>query len=81
MEMVHTRDSPSTINYAPEGVASIKIFDVSGRLVGSFSLATDYCLPNTLIWDGSDAPGRKLPGGVYFVRLEAGNFNQITLPN
>ncbi len=74
----------STIDYAPEGVASsqrsvvsIKIFDISGRLVKSFLLATDYCLLNTLIWDGSDDSGRRLPAGVYFVQLESCNSRTV----
>jgi len=59
-------------------VASIKIYDISGRVVKSFNLATCYSLLATsVVWDGKDDSGRKLPVGVYFVRLETGDFKQI----
>ncbi len=53
-------------------VVSMKIFDISGRVVKSFNLATCYSLLATsVVWDGKDDFGRRLPSGVYFVRLEA----------
>ncbi len=58
-------------------VASIKIFDISGRLVRSFSLTTDYCLRNNLMWSGDDDAGRRLPAGVYFIKLQAGDFGRM----
>jgi hypothetical protein len=59
-------------------VASIKIYDVSGRLVKSFDL--ESCIMNhesAIFWFGDDDFGRRLPSGVYFVRLEAGDFKQV----
>ncbi len=59
-----------------EKVASIKIYDVSGRTVKSFSLSTAYSLlPATLSWTGIDDLGRKVNQGIYFVRLEAPELN------
>jgi parallel beta-helix repeat protein len=50
----------------------LTIHDVKGRLVRAL---VDTELPprsHSLIWDGRDASGREVSGGVYFVRLEAG---------
>jgi|GEM_PF-1580988 len=58
-------------------VASIRIYDISGRVVKSFSLTTDYCVLGTIVWDGKDDLGRRLPSGVYFVRLEINGFKKI----
>ena len=53
-----------------KSVASIKIYDISGRLVKSFSLTTDNCVLGTIVWDGTDDSGYILPSGVYFIRLQ-----------
>ncbi|MEO0190981.1 MAG: T9SS type A sorting domain-containing protein, partial [candidate division WOR-3 bacterium] len=50
---------------------SLAIYDVSGRVVKSFSRLTVNGERSTVVWDGSDNSGRKLPSGVYFVRLNA----------
>ncbi len=46
---------------------ALKIFDAAGRLVKSFSL------PTSVEWNGTDDLGRRVPAGVYFVRLETEN--------
>ncbi len=52
---------------------SLKVFDVSGRLVKSFSLPTSYfLLPTSVEWNGTDDLGRSVPAGVYFIRLAVG---------
>jgi hypothetical protein len=51
---------------------SLKIYDAAGRLVKSFDL--ESCIPDresAVTWAGADETGRKVPAGVYFVRLEA----------
>jgi hypothetical protein len=56
---------------------SIKIYDASGWLVKNFSLPTAYSLLSTVIsWEGTDNNGHKVPAGVYFVRLEAGDYKE-----
>ncbi len=57
--------------------ATLKIYDVSGRLVKDFSRLKGNAERSTVIWSGDDDLGRRLPAGVYFVRLEAGKFRQI----
>jgi hypothetical protein len=58
----------------------LKIYNAAGRLVKSFPLPTpphsmaDYSLlPTSIQWNGSDDTGRKLPQGVYFIRLKTEN--------
>ena len=50
--------------------ASLKVYDALGRLVRDFS--PEALKRGPFDWDGADSHGLKLPGGVYFVRLEHG---------
>ena len=53
-----------------EGRASVRIFDVAGRLVRS---VLDERLPagaRVATWDGRTGEGRPAPAGVYFTRIE-----------
>ncbi|MEO0226663.1 MAG: C25 family cysteine peptidase [candidate division WOR-3 bacterium] len=65
----------SHISHLPS--ASIKIYDITGRLVRSFSPLTVNNKRSTIIWDGTDNWGRHLPAGVYFVRLEAWGLSKV----
>ncbi len=58
---------------------SLMIYDVTGRLVKSFNYQTIQPSnhPTQIVWDGTDDSGRKLPAGVYFVRLESEGFKQV----
>ena len=52
---------------------TLSIYDPSGRLVKAFNLESSILNHESAIsWHGEDNTGRKLPGGVYFIRLEAG---------
>ncbi len=58
--------------------ATLKIYDATGRLVRSFPLTTDYCVLNTLVWDGCDDSGRRVPAGIYFIELKyRNNFSSV----
>jgi hypothetical protein len=57
-------------------VVSIKIFDITGRVVRDFSRLTVNGARSTIVWDGKDGSGRRLPSGVYFVRLDTGEFTK-----
>jgi hypothetical protein len=48
----------------------LKVYDALGRLVRDFS--PEVLKRGQFDWDGADDHGLKLPGGVYFVRLEHG---------
>jgi hypothetical protein len=67
---------------------SLNIYDVTGRLIKSFDLASPASLreagravlllpASAVIWDGADDSGCRLSAGVYFVRLEADEFDAI----
>ncbi len=55
---------------------TLQIYDVTGRLVKQFNHLTNYQF-NYVLWYGDDDSGRKLPAGVYFVRLENEGFKQV----
>jgi flagellar hook assembly protein FlgD len=58
--------------------ALLEIYDVSGTLVRSFDLESSIMDHESVIsWSGEDNTGRKLPGGVYFVKFRAGDY-QVT---
>ncbi len=48
-------------------VASLRIYDVVGRVVRKFNHLTNY--QSLIMWDGTDDSGCTLPPGVYFVCL------------
>jgi len=53
------------------GMASLRIFDVRGRLVRSLLAQALAAGPHTMIWDGRDHEGRRMPSGLYLLRLDA----------
>jgi len=55
---------------------SLAVYDASGRKVRDFTRSTVNGEQSTVVWFGEDDSGRKLPSGVYFVRLESDNFTQ-----
>ncbi len=61
-----------------EPEVSLVVYDIAGRLVKSFNLP--FYISNhasNIVWDGKDDAGRKLPAGIYFIQLEAGNKKEI----
>jgi hypothetical protein len=51
----------------------LEIYDATGRVVKSFYPESNIMDQESAIsWHGDDNTGKKLPSGVYFVRLEAG---------
>ncbi|MEO0165926.1 MAG: T9SS type A sorting domain-containing protein, partial [candidate division WOR-3 bacterium] len=60
----------------PQSEISLKIHDVSGRVVRQFNHLTIQPF-NQVVWDGCDNLGRMLSPGIYFVRLEFGDYRQI----
>jgi hypothetical protein len=51
----------------------LKIYDVSGRLIKSFSFPYAFSpMPFALCWDGTDQSGRTVAGGIYFICLKSG---------
>jgi hypothetical protein len=58
-----------------KSVVSIKIYDASGRMVKQFNHLTIQPF-NQVVWDGTDDFGRRLPAGIYFIRLESNEFKR-----
>jgi hypothetical protein len=67
--------SGTTVHYtaARAGRVEIRIFDVAGRLI---NVLADVAKPgdNYLLWDGTTTSGEKVPSGVYFYQMKAGDF-------
>ena len=56
---------------------TLKIYDVSGKIIRSFNLASSF-LPfaSTISWDGTDQFGRSVSAGVYFVHFRTGDYKK-----
>jgi hypothetical protein len=61
--------SSGTSRHRAKGM-ELRIYDISGGLIRSFSPCS---MPSALCWNGRDQTGHAVPGGVYFVRLNAGD--------
>ncbi|MEO0216271.1 MAG: T9SS type A sorting domain-containing protein, partial [candidate division WOR-3 bacterium] len=55
----------------PSPYSSVRIYDVTGRLIRTYNNPTDQ-----IIWDGRDGNDRKVSPGVYFLRFENINSEQ-----
>jgi len=47
----------------------IAVYDISGRLVTRLLSGSTQAGRHTLTWKGTDRAGRKVPAGIYFVKL------------
>lgn len=56
---------------APGGVVSLRVFDVSGRLVRSLVRGFNAPGRKRVLWDGRDDAGNRLPLGIYLLSFEA----------
>jgi hypothetical protein len=63
---------------ADPAAAQLCIFDITGRMVRDLSnqLSVIGHL-STVVWDGYDALNRSVPAGVYFVKLTAGDYQEV----
>jgi len=55
---------------------SLKVYDVSGRTVGTLVDGTRTAGLHEVVWDGRDDGGRNLATGVYFYRLQVGEYSE-----
>ncbi len=68
----------TTISFSlrDRGIVSLAVYDVAGRLVRVLIDDVMEAGPRDVTWDGRDNAGRVVASGVYFYRLEAGNFTE-----
>ncbi len=66
-----TRATTITYSLPRGGSALLTILDVRGRVVARLSDGGPGLATRLVSWDGGDNEGRPLPGGIYFLRLEA----------
>lgn len=55
------------------GPATLRIYDLAGRLVRTLFDGEGMPGVRTLVWDGRDGAGKEIGGGVYFARLNQGS--------
>jgi hypothetical protein len=53
---------------------SMRVYDISGRLVRALPSRWLEAGPHSFAWDGRDADGKRPAPGVYFVRVTAGEY-------
>ncbi|RMI04697.1 MAG: T9SS C-terminal target domain-containing protein, partial [Calditrichaeota bacterium] len=53
---------------------TLHVFDVTGRRVRTLVNGKLPAGAHRVVWDGTDDGGRAVAGGVYFYRLQAGDF-------
>jgi hypothetical protein len=68
----------TTIDYQlPVGSrVSLKIFDVSGKLIRTLVDDDKGAGAHTALWDGKDALGKAVASSIYFYELRAGNYRE-----
>lgn len=62
---------PSTVRFqlARAGMTDLSVYSVDGRRIRSLESGSRSAGRHQVSWDGSDSHGRRVPPGVYFVRL------------
>jgi hypothetical protein len=58
------------------GPVKLLLYDLMGRRVAVLADGRRDAGRHTLTWDGRDSSGRTVSGGIYLLRIEAGNFRQ-----
>ena len=66
----------TTISFSlrERGQASLTVYDVAGRLVRVLIDGVKEAGPYDVTWDGRNMDGSAVASGVYFYRLETGEF-------
>lgn len=54
------------------GAARLLVYGVNGQVVRSLADGWMTAGPHTVVWHGTDANGRRVPAGIYFIKLAAG---------
>jgi hypothetical protein len=70
---VHFRFGLSTMDHGP---STLDIYDLGGRLVRTFNLCNLSKSVKSVLWDGKDNSGKRVPAGIYLCRLDSDGFRQ-----
>lgn len=64
----------TSISYGLTGIACVRItvYDILGQKVRLLADKQEAAGSHKITWDGTDDSGKEVPGGVYFLRLDAG---------
>jgi hypothetical protein len=65
-------------NLPVAGVATLSVYDGAGRLVKQLASGPARVGTHRVVWDGTDALGRKVGAGVYLVRLVTSDKSVVT---
>jgi len=66
-----------TIQLRDAGPIRVRVYDIAGRLVATLHDGPAEAGPTTLVWNGTDARGRRVSSGIYWVHTEAGGERQV----
>lgn len=68
----------TTIHFAlgKQSPVTLRVYDQAGRMVRELVNGTLAATQHSVIWDGKDQTGRTVRSGVYFYRLDAGDFTE-----
>ena len=72
--------NPTTVivfDLAVEAHTELRIFDVGGRLVRTLVEGPLPRKHHRVVWDGLDSGGRRVSSGIYFAKLQAGDFTDV----
>ncbi len=65
----------TTISYnlLSEGFTTLKIFDINGKFINTLVAQNQIPQNYTVVWNGTDVSGMKVPSGVYIYQLTQGS--------
>jgi flagellar hook assembly protein FlgD len=58
-----------------KGLVTVRIYDVSGRLVRTLFSGVKDAGRYSLAWNGANDRGAEVASGIYFYKMEANGFN------
>ena len=69
----------TTINYSLEenSRVSLNIYNIKGQRVKTLVNDQLSAGEHSVVWDGTDSNGNQISSGIYFYRLEAGDFQKV----
>jgi flagellar hook assembly protein FlgD len=64
-------------NLSQASLVTLKIFDMTGRVVTTLVNETKASGYSSVKWNGKDELGRLVVNGIYFYRIQAGDFKAV----